>query len=176
MSVLDAIGGFFTGGMVPGNMRRLSETEISAARDVFESTIPYGHVGISNDLGLHDAPYTTPAGPFYRLHLGQQRFDNPGSDLPTLIHELVHVWQGHHHFVTWGYVVDSVLHQGIAGLRGGSAYRYELGRPWGMYNVEQQAQIVEDWYVNGRQQSDPRFPYIRDRIRHPAWSWVREPF
>jgi len=176
MGVLDAIGGYITGGMVPGNSRALSGTEIAATREVFESTIPYSRVVITNDLGLDDAPYTTPAGPFFRLHLGPQRFANAGSDLPTLIHELTHVWQGHNHIFTTGYVFDSLWHQGKARLTGGSAYDCVPGAPWGTYNVEQQARLVEEWYVNGKQESDPRFPYIRDRIRRPTVSWLREPF
>ena len=175
MGVLDAVSGFFTAGF-PGNVRGLSPIEIQTARGVFESTIPYGVVGISRSVGANNRPYTTPSGPFYLLHMGPSQFSNPGTNMATLIHELVHVWQGHNHFFTWGYVANSLWHQARAEVTGGSAYSYTPGAPWGMYNVEQQAKIVEDWFVNGQQTTDQLFPYIRDRIRRPAVSWILEPF
>jgi hypothetical protein len=158
-------------GYLFGSLRELSAAEIKAARGVFGSTIPYSVVAISDDVGGGGRPYTSPAGFCYRLHLGPHAYANPASNLPLLIHELTHVWQGHHHFFTWGYVFNSLWHQAIDGS---NAYNYTAGQPWRDYNVEQQAKIVEDWFVNGQQTSDPLYQYIRDNIRRPTLSWASE--
>ena len=36
-----------------------------------------------------------------------------------------------------------------------NAYEYESGKPQNEYNVEQQARIVEHWYVGGMKQNSP---------------------
>jgi hypothetical protein len=45
------------------------------------------------------------------------------------------------------------------------AYRYVLGRDWTSYNPEQQAAIVEHWYLMGQSTTDPRYTYIDQHIR-----------
>jgi Putative peptidoglycan binding domain len=96
-----------------------------------------------------------------------------GASLPnTLIHELTHVWQGHHGF-PFAYMVKSMLAQGKAIAQHwnrNEAYDYDktIYKNWRDYNVEQQGNIVEDWFnpKEGKQSaSDPRFPYIEKVIR-----------
>lgn len=88
----------------------------------------------------------------------------------TLIHELTHVWQGHRHLFAWDYVLSSLWNQCRCGVAGTSAYTYTPGKQWSEYNPEQQASIVEDWYVategamNLTQGSD-LLPYIETNIR-----------
>lgn len=65
----------------------------------------------------------------------------------TLIHELTHVWQGHRHLFAWDYVFSSLWNQCRCGVSGTSAYKYTPGKQWSEYNPEQQASIVEDWFV-----------------------------
>lgn len=74
--------------------------------------------------------------------LGSKNF--PGQ---TLVHELVHVWQGHRHLFAWDYVLSSLWYQCKCGVAGESAYTYTPGKQWSEYNPEQQASIVEDWFV-----------------------------
>jgi hypothetical protein len=38
-------------------------------------------------------------------------------------------------------------------------------KSWRKFNAEQQAMIVENWYVGGMSESDEAFVYIRDNIR-----------
>lgn len=88
----------------------------------------------------------------------------------TLIHELTHVWQGHHKLFAWSYVLGSLWNQCRHSVTGGSAYKYTPGQQWSQYNPEQQASIVEDWYVNTdgafNIALDPaRLPYIETNIR-----------
>ena len=47
-------------------------------------------------------------------------------------------------------------------------------KPWDSFGVEEQAQIVEDWFKNGLKSSDPRFHYIRDNIREGAAGFVAD--
>ncbi|HEX8709816.1 MAG TPA: hypothetical protein VF723_16360, partial [Pyrinomonadaceae bacterium] len=107
----------------------------------------------------------------YTIYFGPQVFRD-GADGPdtrkTFIHELTHVWQGHHSFFAWEYMVESMLAQGHAIIATGdrdNAYIYETGEPWDDYNVEQQASLVADWFAGGMRTDDERFAYIVNHIR-----------
>jgi hypothetical protein len=70
----------------------------------------------------------------------------------TLIHELTHVWQMTHtpfkSFVSCDAIITSVGVQTEDGTKGYfEYYDYVPGKSWDSYNVEQQAQIVADWWV-----------------------------
>ncbi len=162
-------------GFVSASWRPLSDREISEARGVFESTVPYSGVFITDNIGLNGRAYTTPLGPLcYRLHMGPRVYANPGTNLGTLIHEMTHVWQGRNNFFQWGYVGTSLFHQGVGAITGSDPYASNPGGSWRSYTAEQQAQIVQDWYENGKRESDPLFEYIRDNIRHPYLSKLGE--
>jgi hypothetical protein len=65
-------------------------------------------------------------------------------------------------------MVNSMVAQGHAILTQGDrnrAYEYKPGEPWDDYNVEQQALLVQDWYLNGMREDDERFTYIVNHIR-----------
>jgi hypothetical protein len=88
----------------------------------------------------------------------------------VFIHELTHIWQSSHDFFPDSFMAESALCQKVAEKATGNSaacYRYKPGASWLLYNVEQQAQIVEDWYTRGMKQgSDSLWPYIRDFIRN----------
>ena len=69
------------------------------------------------------------------------------SERALLIHELVHVWQGYHGDSRYDYVVGSIWHQALSD----DAYSYDMNdlKEWDEYGPEQQANIVEGWYVAG---------------------------
>jgi hypothetical protein len=93
------------------------------------------------------------------------------SDWATFIHEMTHVWQGQNHLIGPGYMLNSLFWQAISD----DAYRYTVGVPWGKYNVEQQAHLVEDWYaLDAKSTASLRYPYIRDNILHPVRAWFKE--
>ncbi len=159
--------------------RLLLQKEEDQARKVFQDTLPYGKIYLSNGLGTQSAPYTIPyPGRWgcYLIHIGPNGFENPvarngrtGIEF-TFIHELAHGWQGDNNRFLSGYVFNSLWHQGKALVETGSrvgAYAYTPGQAWRSYSVEQQANIVEDWWrIGGRQSdNDPLWPYIRDNIR-----------
>lgn len=158
--------------------RLLTNAEKDLARTVFEETLPYGTIYLSNGLGLGHRAYTIPH-PLhigsYVIHIGPEifpdatdsskvMFDQTGD--AVFIHELTHVWQGVNRATAFNYIVDSVYHQ----LRD-KDHAYDLNnadigtKAWGKFNAEQQAQIVENWYVAGRSEGDAAFRYIRDNIR-----------
>jgi Putative peptidoglycan binding domain len=94
----------------------------------------------------------------------------------TLIHELTHVWQGQHG-MPFGYMVESLLAQGKAIAQHwdrNEAYTYDDQnyKNWRDYNVEQQGNIVGDWFhpdintTTGKQSvTDLRYPYIEKVVR-----------
>ncbi|MGI8786958.1 MAG: hypothetical protein ACR2HG_04255 [Pyrinomonadaceae bacterium] len=172
--------------------RLLTRGEISWARMVFQSTLPYDQIYISDAIGAMNRAFTIPApsagqaaastiattlfGPlatpfittaraaFYIINFGSSGYANAGSlsNLPTFIHELTHVWQSYHQTFPNGYIFNSLWHQAVSG---GGAYSYNLGQSWNSYNVEQQASIVEHWFSSGMSSSNPRFTYIQNNIR-----------
>ncbi len=162
--------------------RLLKESEIEFARQVFEDQLPYSKVHIASYYlpGNDGVPVTlasvsslVPVRSLrsYTIYFGPKVFSE-GADVPgtrnTLIHELTHVWQGHHSMFAWEYMVGSLLAQGHAILTEGDrnkAYDFTPGKEWSDYNVEQQANIVEDWFRNGMRADDDLFVYIRDHIR-----------
>jgi hypothetical protein len=96
------------------------------------------------------------------MNVGDAYSDMSSSNTDLLVHESTHVWQGKNSLFAQSYVYDSCISQCI---RGTGAYRYSAGSSWSSYNVEQQASIVEDWYVSGEPTSGNLWPYIRDHVR-----------
>lgn len=156
--------------------RLLTEDEKNLAREVFQATIPYGAVWLSNVVGLDERPYTVPhprrAGS-YVIHFGRDGFaDATDSSVTVLgmpadaafVHEMTHVWQGRNRWNPFDYVIDSVFNQ-IVHCQ--AVYEYELtdDAAWSDFSAEQQAHIVGDWYRLGKSETDDRFRFIRDNIR-----------
>lgn len=162
--------------------RLLKKSEIEFARQVFEDQLPYskihlasyylpGNDGVAVTLASVSSIIPVNALRNYIIYFGPEVF-NAGADRAgvrdTFIHELTHVWQGFHSSLGWEYMVNSMIAQGHAILTQGDrnrAYDYKPGRAWKEYNVEQQALIVQDWYLNGMREDDERFTYITRHIR-----------
>jgi hypothetical protein len=104
-------------------------------------------------------------GDTYRLNVGRAGFAGMQRTFALRklsIHELTHVWQSAHSAWAPSFIFNSLWPQAI---KGSGAYKYTANGVWEDYNVEQQASIVEDWFVRGQTLSDPNYPYIRDNIR-----------
>lgn len=164
--------------------RLLNQTEIDFARQVFLDQLPYDKIHLASYyLPNNDGVPVTLASVsslipirslrHYTIYFGPTVFRD-GATTPetrnTLIHELTHVWQGHHSLFAWEYMVASMLAQGHAILTEGDrnrAYDFEPGKEWSSYNVEQQANIVENWFRDGMSTSadDKLYPYIVKHIR-----------
>lgn len=86
----------------------------------------------------------------------------------VLIHELTHVWQ----FQTKGtrYISDSVLHQTAAMLTKGDrdvAYKYKIepNKSFHDYTAEQQAMIIQEYFVKPWLRNDPDYKRILEEVR-----------
>jgi hypothetical protein len=168
----------------PTAFRNLWREESSEARKVFELTLgPHEDIYLSDGLGSGDAPFTIPSTisvPLfpamtlpgkYVMFVGD-RFNermNTGYSAAVLIHELTHVWQYRHGY---NVIYNSLSHR----MRSGEdMYSYDKVhyKAWASYNVEQQAQIIEDWYYLANMKEwdedtatgDPRFLYVKWNIR-----------
>ncbi|MCC7427234.1 MAG: hypothetical protein IT557_10030 [Alphaproteobacteria bacterium] len=89
-----------------------------------------------------------------------------------LVHETTHVWQGYNDIFALTYVISSAVSQCAAMVSAdgslasrNAAYNYTPGSSFGSYSAEQQASIVEDWFLAGEPSSGPLWRYIRDNIR-----------
>ncbi len=191
--------------------RPLDPWERALAHSVFRTSIPYDRVFLT-DFGLGGAVtlcHLSPKWPaLYAISwkAGLLTTRAPADQPATLIHELTHVWQGENGVAPGAYMLQSVLAQGVNGIRDwlrggewkgwdhhrGATYRFtakDVGRPWRNFNVEQQASLVQSWFMDerdrvlrvgprvtrttdfgdgvfggGRSVHDPRFPYLRDVI------------
>lgn len=167
----------------------MSQPEYAIVTRVLGNTLPRRfRIIITNGAGLSNRPFTIPtsllsalgatvAAGFagaaagyltsfinagYLMNVGSAYPDMSTSNTALLIHETTHVWQGKNSTLSLNYVFNSCINQC---LRGGAAYNYTAGSAWGSYNVEQQASIVEDWFIAGEHESGDLWSYIRDYVR-----------
>lgn len=119
--------------------RGLTAAEVALARSVFGTQLQTDAVRLVACRWVLRGYAISPNGHVY-FHPDDWREDFAQADLNIqswLIHELVHVWQ---------------VQQGMAVLRRAlfdRRYRYQLvqGKPFLSYGIEQQAQIVQDYFV-----------------------------
>jgi hypothetical protein len=162
--------------------RPLNEDEEALARQVFHDQLPYNRIHIANFFlpGNEHVAVTVASGteliPIksltdYTIYFGEAVFRDGAHTAKTrntFIHELTHVWQGHHSAFSWQYMLNSMLSQGRAIIFHGDrnrAYEFEPGGVWESYNAEQQANIVESWFAGGMKTTDPLYVYIVENIR-----------
>ena len=110
----------------------------------------------------------------YLIFLGKEGFKDamghvkystrPGD---VFIHELGHVWQGYHSAFTWWYVFNSIYYQTACGS---SAYNVTPGGQWSQYQAEQQATIIQQWFVDGEPDSGQLYSYMKCNV------WPGKPF
>ncbi len=161
-------------------VRTLTPDEIALAKSVFQNTLNYSMVRVTNTLGLGARPWTTNSPPLYMLNVGGD-YPNLAADEDRkrlLIHELTHVWQAQHLVPI---TMNSAVHQTLSAINNGgdvsAAYSYTVGKSWGQYNIEQQASIIAHWFTptnvcfengpcgGGMKSTDTRYRYVRDNIR-----------
>ena len=115
----------------------------------------------------------------------------------TLIHELVHVWQGENGAFPHAYMGQSAVAQlgsGVADIvksgkwKGWAAHRStayvftaaDIGKNWNEFNVEQQGNLVESWFMSEavRQRFSYEFgPGVGGGGRSeqdPRWPYIRD--
>ncbi|RUQ35598.1 MAG: hypothetical protein EKK71_11885 [Candidatus Competibacteraceae bacterium] len=174
---------------IPTAARLMSDAEYRIVTRVCGDTLPYRfRIIVTNGAGMSNRPFTIPtslistllgtaatgfAGAIagyvtsfinvgYVMNVGTAYSDMSTSNTDLLVHETMHVWQGKNSSLALSYVFNSCISQC---LRGGGAYSYTAGKPWSSYNVEQQASIVEHWFLAGEPTSGDLWPYVRDYVR-----------
>lgn len=174
----------------PTKIRVMSEAEYGIVSRVFGDTLPYKfRIWITNAAGIDGRAFTIPTslissilnvpmqGFFaltggyatsfinlaYLINVGSANYNALATtNQKLLVHETAHVWQGKNSTFSQSYVYNSIFNQCF---KGNSAYNYVLGKPWTSYNAEQQAKIIEDWFVRGEQTSDNAWVYIANQVR-----------
>lgn len=133
--------------------RRLHSEEKDELQKVFLDTLNFDKIWVTNLEGLGRRPFT-----IFNLDgeivVGASPsvfpdFDNLLTNNKTrriFVHELTHAWQYQH----WRFLTrlcEIVETRGDEVLYGKDAvYQYTLGSEWDSYQMEQQANIVGDWY------------------------------
>ena len=153
-----------------GDSRRLIyPSEMAAAMTVFQHTLPPpNRIFISDSLVDGSAMTLEQMNYLYVIYLGPKGYDDARSLRPmwngtervldVFIHEMTHVWQYYHGVDVFWEAAGSHVHYD-------DPYAYQIGNSWEDYLVEQQAEIVEDWFRDGMKESHAAYPYIRDYIR-----------
>ncbi len=191
-----------------GTQRRvLTDAEWALASAIFGDTLPPRHLVLITDaIGKDERAFTWPSsgGREILLNLGNTGFKdalqmsvgNLSAHRPAqshaiipgeiLVHELTHAWQYHNGSLDRSYFANAMA----AVIAGGDSYNYSLdGRDFKDYGLEQQAQIVSDWFGltvkvtshggaleisddNDEAVDDPAYQYVVMNIRtgHGAYS------
>jgi hypothetical protein len=180
------------------HVRHLASGETAIANSVFGLRIPYDEVLVSDALGYGDREFTvrtswpttalfnvSSSDGEYVIHAGDG-YDGMSAfpeERKTLIHELTHVWQLEHTQNVPSYLLQYAATQSTAP----ESYDYDpthLDPYWDNYNIEQQAEIVADWFADGQKgfnpdtrQGDERFYYIKAIIKgEPVdYNWIMPP-
>ena len=130
----------------PAKSRPLTDGEIALAREVFGNQIELDEVRLKTAWWVLKHYAVSPNGNIY-FHPADWREDFSQAALGHqgwLIHELTHVWQ---------------LQQGLKVIRGALVnrryeYAFESGKTFFAYGIEQQAQLVQDYYIRRELEAD----------------------
>ena len=129
--------------------RPLTPGEIALARPLFGDAIDYAKVRLFNGKWWPLQPPRTAMAPMGNIHSHPDRGGysddfacEPLGRQAFFIHELTHVWQAQ----TKGRFYLPLMRHPFC------RYRYELkpGRPFNLYGLEQQAEIVKDVFLASR--------------------------
>lgn len=147
--------------------RPLTMNEVFLAKLVFVGSIAYHRVRIHSHGYVPFQPGDsgmTPNGEIYLKGISSPDFALDARPLKGIfIHEMAHVWQRQNGVLcpTWSAIGNSLRH----GFRYTRAYRYTLNPSLDLldYRMEQQAQIIEDYYwlfILGR---NPPRPFVQNQ-------------
>jgi hypothetical protein len=136
-----------------------------ANAQVFSGTLPdRARIYLTDTLGGRSACFTFPeVGGTISVNIGPN-YANPMTSAfaSTFLHELTHAWQIAHTPFDSVWMAQELAAQ----LAGQSSYNVgPAGPPFDTFGPEAQAMIVQHWYENGQQTTDPYYVYIQDNIR-----------
>ncbi len=164
--------------------RELTEEEYDwANNEVFSGALPpRNRIVLTDTIGGDNRAFTFPRfDGKITLNMGSVAFDDP-RNYPgfswgqTFIHELVHACQIQHTNIDLTLLADAFASK-ICEATGGNPYAYgNAGPDYLSFNLEQQAQIVSDWFAGAvpagsnqsktpKDESSPYFRYVTDNVR-----------
>jgi len=166
--------------------RELTQEEYDWANtEVFDSALPArSQLVLTDTIGGGDRPFTFPRfDGKITLNMGSEGYDNPRNyglargkkNGEVLIHELTHSWQIAHSSMQVEFLADALASKLYEVM--GDAYAYGASdKPYGDFNIEEQAEIVSDWFAGRnnhgvgttmipKDESSPYFKYIRDNVQ-----------
>jgi hypothetical protein len=177
------VAGVATAELIDVRHRSMTTEERDFANRVFNGTVDFDRVTLTN-MSRDGRKFTIPSVDDSILvnmddaldstmtYTSTGDYEQPGS---VFIHELTHAWQiTNKSFVGLleGIASDYNYHEGPKDTDRTTKSELWSNRPWGEFNNEQQAHIVDDWYganqsdLNGPAATrDPAFHFIRDNIR-----------
>lgn len=164
--------------------RELTQEEYDwANNEVFSGALPpRDRIVLTDTIGGGNRAFTFPRfDGKITLNMGPAAFDNPrnypsGVFGQTFIHELVHACQIQHTNMDLSLLADAFASK-VCEATGSNPYAYgSAGAEYSSFNLEQQAQIVSDWFAGAvppgsnqtgiaKDTSSPYFRYINDGVR-----------
>jgi hypothetical protein len=156
------------------NERQLTPDEYNwADQEVFHGALPpIDKIVLTDTIGGGNRPFTFPtADGRISLNFGPQGYANPRSinGGATFIHELVHTCQLWYGLARIGYITQGLAAR-VCEATGGHPYNYpKPGPPYSSFHLEQQAQVVEEWW-NGRNNTAPGF--VPKDINNPYHRYI----
>jgi hypothetical protein len=168
---------------VGSRTREITQEEYDWANsEVFSGALPpRDRLVLTDTIGGGNRAFTFPRfDGKITLNMGSGAFDDPRNSGrvrgQTFIHELVHACQIQHANVDLTLLSDAFASK-VCEATGGNPYAYgPAGADYSSFNLEQQAQIVSDWFAGGRPAggnqtgtakdvNSPYFRYVNDNLR-----------
>lgn len=144
--------------MAPFGRRRLTDGEREMGRLMFGREVHLDAVRIQQ---IPSAPFAAMVPHRHTILFALWRAARDFSDSTPeergwFVHELAHVWQARR-----GIVLAAAKLKALG--RDAYAYRWEAGRPFSAYNIEQQAEIARHLFLHRIGEPDPQAP-ARERL------------
>lgn len=148
--------------------RPLTPGEVELAKRVFKDSIDYDKVKIHNEKYVAfqpDESAMTPNGEIYAVGTNtylKDYSDGRVYDRGFFIHEIAHVWQ--YQLNILNPITAAIGQYVLNGFDYSRAYAYELkpGKDLLDYSIEQQAQIIEDYYLRWIAKVIPRKKHLQN--------------
>ncbi|MBX7225290.1 MAG: hypothetical protein K1X55_04620 [Chitinophagales bacterium] len=166
------------------NERELTDYEYNFANsNIFKGTLPAKQDLILTDtIGGNDRAFTMPRfDGKITINMGEDGFRDPinyrlnsGTQKGQIfIHELTHAWQIKNS--NWGLaLMASALASKICEIGGGDPYDFgtDTNKPFGDFNLEQQAHIVDEWFASCAKDSNGNIDESKDYTKSPWYHYI----
>lgn len=136
--------------------RELTDVEKELARPVFAGSVDLDKVRVRDGGPLMAIFPGLTIGNRISFPKGAYDFESERYKA-LLVHELVHVWQYQND--GWGYIPQSVWV--LVTQRDAYVVHYDATKAFGDYDVEEQAEIITEWFVSGGAEFGPYLAELR---------------